>query len=442
MRARTAAEDAVLASDDYYTEHQLLVADTPDADPTIPGLTVYNAEAYFGEDPLIKATITADLENPLVQAAFTLHLGTGSKSLSPYMIGGLNVGGRPLFDAGRYLMLNTRTVGRYSGAPPAWAMPWRPVFSGRIDTSDPGGEDDTLIVSCRDFYSDWMDRQIEPALATGSWPIAAGTISGVLTYLISLFAADWIGPPRTVLEIVGSPGLAIPAYNQEPGSGLLALRAAALLNGWDLRGRFNDLDQWQMVYREPDRALTGPQLMFGPGRQLAFHGLAKSRDEVRNRVSVTPADPPRAPQIVEDVTSILKYNKKALGVAEDTASRIRTPAQALVLAQAILADTKEPKRTAVVDMNYQPLIEVNDVLRLSPNNVQYDGSMTLAVSGYTHTFAEDGSVVTQVSTRDLPAAANSYWRRDEPIMEYRSFDPPSGVAAEGATWTQYKSVVQ
>jgi hypothetical protein len=293
-----------------------------------------------------------------------------------------------------------------------------------------------------------MDRWIEPQDSRGSWEISGydpvtnptgGDPASIFAQLIALFTEGWEGPPgHPLLTIVGTPTLVIPTYNQEPGSGLLALRSAALLNAWDLRGRFNEDDEWVLTYSEPDRALTGPQLVFGPNRQFAFRGLAKNRDEVRNRVAVTPSDPPREPQVVEDPTSQDTYGKKFVGVAEDAASRIRTPAQALALAQGILADTKEPKKTAQLDLHFQPLVEINDVIRLTANNRQFDSNLTLAISGYTHTIDRDGAARTSLSTRDLPAAANAYWRREEPIMEYRSLYPPSGSAAEGAYWTQYK----
>jgi hypothetical protein len=438
MRVRSAAEDTVLASDDYYTEKKIVIGEVP------AGLD-YDLARYISEDVLLSGTVTADLENPLVVADLKLSLGLGTQNLSPYITGGLWVNGRPLFDPGRYLTMFTRTVGRYLGALPAYAMPWRPMFSGRIDTADPGGEVDTLGLVARDWYSDWMDIQIEPQDGLGSWQIdgfnettqTGGDPSSIFAQLLDLALQDWIGPTgQGTITIVGDPGIAIPTYMQDPGSLLLALRSVALLNGWDMRGRWNALDQWVLTHSQPDRSLSGPQLIFGPRRQYAFQGLAKSRDEVRNRVAVTPADPPRTPVIVEDKASQDQYGKKYLGVAEDQASRIKTPAQALALALAILADTKQPKIMAVADLNYQPLIEINDVLRFPADNILHDGDLIVAVSGYTHTFGEDGSVVTRVTTRDLPAAANAYWRREEPKMSYSSFDPPSGFAAEGARWTQ------
>jgi hypothetical protein len=433
MRARTFLEDEVLASDDYYTETQFLVGDTP-------GTYLYDPAAHLGYDPFLSGTIEADLEQPLVQGQFTFELGAGTKSLSPYVARGVVAGGRPLLDPGRYLLAKARTVGRYPGAPVASLMPWRAIFAGRIDTADPGGDDSTLVLSCRDWFSDWMDLWIEPQESTGVAIIEGGGSDSIFAQLIALFTAGWVGPFGAPLVMgAGSGTLYVPSYTQEPGSGLLALREVALLDGSDLRGRFNSADQWVLTYTTPDRQLIGSQVTFGPGRQLGFRGLAKSRDEVRNRVSVTPADPPRDPQVAEDMASQAKYGKKFLGVAEDAASRIRTPAQAAALATAILLDTKEPKVTAVVDLNFQPLVEINDVFRFMANDVQTDADLVLAVSGYTHNFADDGTVVTTLKTRDLPAAANARWRREAPKMFYSSVYPPSGFAANGARWVQQRT---
>lgn len=446
MRARTTTEDAVLASDDYYTQTQLLMGDLPDVCP-------YDITNYLGANPLVGGTITADLEAPLVRAELQLDLGDGPGNLSPYMTGGLRIPNdtRPFFDPGRYIKLRTRTVGRYDGAPPEYLMPWRTIFSGRIDSADPGLDDDTLELTARDWYCDWLDRWIEPEPDRYSWIISGydpvtnptgGDAATIFSQLIGLFTEGWTGPPGApLLYIPVAPvNFAVPTYAQDPGSGLLALRSVALLNGWDLRGRFNEDDEWVLTYSEPDRTLAGSLYVFGPKRQYAFRGLSKSREEVRNRVRVVPSDPPRTPVIREDAASIAAYGLLFLGVQEDAASRVKTEAQATALADAILADTKQPKKMAVVDVPYQPLLEVNDVLMFRADNRRHDSDLTLACSGYTHTFGEDGLALTTINTRDLPAAANAEWRRGQPQTQYYSSTyPPTGTASEGARWVQLEA---
>lgn len=439
MRTATAAELEVYASDDYATETRLLVGDVP-AEASLDPVD------FLGYDPFLGVTLESDVESPVVKGEIILALGSGTQSLSPYMTGGMWVGGRPLFDSGRYVSLFTRLVGRYRGAPPAGLMPWRPAFLGEIDTSDPNAEDETLTLHCRDFYSDWLDCQLEPNEDTGSWQITGGNVTDVLAQLIALTLTGpnvlhpWVGPVgQAFFNTIGTPTLGIPTYMQEPGSLLLALQSAASLNGWDLRGRFNALDQWVMTYYEPDRARTGPVSVVGPDRWVSFQGLAKSRDEVRNRVRVVPADAPRTPAIREDQTSIDTYRLKPVSVAEDAQSRILSWDQADALALAILLDSKSPKVMATVDTNYHPFVELNDVLILQANGITHDTDLVASPSGLTHAIAGDGSALTTLHTRDLPAAASARWRQGEPRMAYSSLNPPSGVAAEGARWVHQKA---
>lgn len=434
-RPLSAVELEVLASEDYYPEVQLFLGDTPAARTYVPAL-------YVGADPVEGLSVVGDIEQVVTTAEIVVTQGTGRTSLSPYAADGIQLNGRPVFDPGRYLTVMTRLVGRYRKAPPADLMPWRGVFDGRIDAADPQ-DDGTVHVHCRDWYCDWLDRWIRPNPVTGSWAIPEGDWASVFDDIFALgWLEGWPLPPgQSILQTVGSPTLLVPAYNQEPMSGLLALRTVALLSGWDLRGRWwspagGGPEYWTLVYSEPDRALAGVQNIYGPNRQYAFRAAPKSRDDVRNYVQVTPSDPPRNPMVQEDPTSQLNYGFKPLFLAEDEQSRIRTPEQAQALAVAILSDTAEPKITAQVDLNFQPTIEVNDVLRFLANGSAIDRDLVTAVATYRHDLltGPEGFASTTVGTRDAPAAANQEWLKTDPKQRYTSLYPPSGVAAEGARW--------
>lgn len=313
-------------------------------------------------------------------------------------------------------------------------LPWRPVFVSRIDSADPASEDNTLVLQCRDITSDVLDRWIEPPVRL----IPANDANRVIQELLALGFPELSGNDLAHQFLsLDEHTILIPAYNQQPMSALLAMREVALLDGSDLRGRWSPFraDHFALAYYIPDRAITGLTYTIGPGKYFTLGGLTKSRDEVRNRVSVTPSDPPRTPVVLEDATSIAKYGLRFLGVVEDEQSRIRTPEQATALATAIRSDTKEPKVMVVLNGPFLPFVEINDVLVLEANDKHHDTDLVVAVSGYIHTFDPDGTVRTTLNTRDLPAAANAEWRKGEPKMDYVATADPTGTAPEGAVWT-------
>lgn len=321
-------------------------------------------------------------------------------------------------------------------------IPWRPCFTGVIDSANPASDDkDVLVVKCRDVYADVLDAWIEPSRLM-AWEMPEENIDTLLQDLMDLSPATAGSPPGIQFSMIGVPNMLVPAYFQDPGSVLLAMRTAGLQNGWDLRGRWGtppySADQYVLTYYEPDRAGAEGSTAIFPNRYYALHGLDKSRDEVRNVVWVKPSDPPR--DVVEKISqgSIDKYRRKFMMVSEDVISLIRTPEQADALATAILSDTSEPKVMAEIEMRFMPFIEINDTLEIWPNGVHHDAIFRMAISGFTHTFAENGDVTSVIRTRNAPAAANEEWRRGEigvtKPQTIISIDQPTGAAPKGSIY--------
>jgi hypothetical protein len=314
-------------------------------------------------------------------------------------------------------------------------VPWRPIFHGVIDSADPASDaEDVLVLTCRDSMADALDRWIVPPAGQNGFFIDAENVDDSLRDLMRAAGDEDLVP----FAVDGDPNMLIPEYFQVPQPLLLAMRQLALQNGWDLRGKWGTppygTDLLVLTYYQPDRLLSQGYTYIGPDRVISYRGFTKSRDEVRNRVRVTPSDPPRTPIEVFDATSIAKYGDRFLGVTEDVASRIASSAQASALADAILSDTKEPKIMAELEMRLMPFVEINDLIYLAQNYVHSDTAKYLAVSGYTHTLI-DGDGTTVLRTRDAPAAANSYWRSGKPKTTFVSTVAPIGPLPEGAVWT-------
>jgi hypothetical protein len=323
--------------------------------------------------------------------------------------------------------------------------PWRPFFTGRIDTVDPAADDgDTLVLTCRDLYSDVLDAWIVPQNGNGSFRMdnedGGDDIGDLLGNLFGLgrYSPMWTSN-GVYFAVVGSPNMIVPTYMQDPMSMLLAMRTAGLQNAWDLRAKWGTPpyleNQLVLTYYEPDRTASGFINTLGPARYFTVPEMGLSRDEVRNLWRVTPSNPPRQPVEVYDEVSWLKYGPKYAAISEDATSLIETPEQALVLANGLLSDTREPKVTAQIERRFYPYVEINDIYILTGNNVHHDQSMFVAVTGYSHTITEDGNGTTTMRCRRNAAAASLEWRqRIAPARQYLSTDDPTGVAIRGARW--------
>lgn len=438
MQAHTEAEGDALLSDHYAIHSRLWAHDDywAPTGTTPRGQGVLIAESV-GEDPFLSGSITADLDQPLQRADYRLNLGRLSTSLSPYMDVGVKAfaSNRPLLDPGIYLRHETKCVPFHLN--PA-AFPWRPVFIGRIDRTDPASDgNDVVAVQARDVFVDYMTTWIEPHPTTFDHLMPEAVIESTLLDLLVLGVLPTDIQPQ--LAIQGTPNMLIPSYYQPPGSTLLAMRQAGLLNAWDLRGRWAPSGtEFELTYYEPDRALAaGPQFFILPERYISIQGLAKDRTEVRNIVQVVAADAQRSSSRAADTTSIANYGPLYMGIFEDELSRITTLAQASQLSGAILSDTKDPKVQAAFEVRYQPFIEVNDVAQIVANGIHHDNDIIAALSGFTHTFHENGDATTLLRTRDRPAAANQEWRdRAGAKTQFTSTSPPTGSAPERARWSQ------
>lgn len=435
MHPHSQMEEEAIQSEHYGIELQLYVDQVPQG-------TAIDMESYLGSPVTLSATITADLEQPVIAGDIRLHLGKDATNLSPYMSTGARAFDRPLFDPGLYVSLYARCVGLNAGSPDPESYPFRPIFVGRIDAADPTVGEDVLELQCRDVFADVLDTWIEPSLE--GWTTTDGMADEVLLELLSIADASGNvtsgGLSDTPFGVIGSVPLLIPSFPVGGISTLLLMRETGLQSGWDLRGRFGTPpfgpDRYVLTYYPPDRALSGAPSILGPNRYLGIRRMPKSRDEVRNVVEVTPSDPPRTPIKLLDEVSIAKYSRRYLGVSEDVSSHIQTPDQTLALGRAILSDTKEPKIMAEIETRFLPFVEINDFYILDANNVHHDEDLPLAISGFTHTLTEDGDGTTTLRTRDLPAAANSEWRRGEAKKQYISTEPPTGMAARGARWSR------
>ncbi len=144
--------------------------------------------------------------------------------------------GRPLFDAGRYLTLQTATTPLGSRPDP---IAWHAVFTSRIDDSDPaaGGDSDVMTIGARDTTCDVLDTWIEDTLGTLADPFGDANVDLVLfAFLEAGFGP--VQPIRLVTDPIPGPSIFVKGTTYDPASTLLYMRMLALLTGarWRVNG--------------------------------------------------------------------------------------------------------------------------------------------------------------------------------------------------------------
>jgi hypothetical protein len=133
--------------------------------------------------------------------------------------------------------------------------------------------------------------------------------------------------------------------------------------------------------------------------------LALSISNIRNVVEVTygRTQDERTTIVVKDDTSITKYGRRFMSVAEDAGSQVDTAGEALDFGNAILDALKEPEADFELPMLYFWPAELQDFYRLTANGEHFSSDTNVAVVGIRHTGTQS-QARTSIVARSKPAA--------------------------------------
>lgn len=407
----------------------------------------------LGVNPFVSGTITADRENPIQRCSAVFKLGTGNaRYMNPFLSASATFfGGLGQIEIGSLFELQTLCLPPDQSSPIQDVAPsgfrYRCVFRGYVDDVRLDSKRGLLQVQARDVLARTADRWFDTITDTDTGPnvgftVPGGTIDDVLG---TLYTA--IDSPSGPLVVVGTPTLALSDFWQPAASALDTMRKYGLQNGWDLRGRWDLIttDSLSPTYYEPNRNKTEPtdtgfwsftHGFAGNPKYYEITQLGRSLAPVRNRCDVIPGDATRVPQRVEDAASIATLGVRYAQLSEDRSSHITDEASALTLATIMLSELLEGPNTIGLEMPYFWPVEVNDLFRVLPNDVNYDREFVYGVSSVVHTFSENGDARTEISGGPQPGAAGSDWRRAPPSSVYTRTTAPAGPAREGAIWGQ------
>ena len=273
----------------------------------------------------------------------------------------------------------------------------------------------------------------------GTWPTGAGstvtfggvtfrekgattTVTGtaVETVMQQLLNDNMSSAPTLTTPV--SPSWLIRVYQQQRTGAFAAIRALADQIGWDLRYKWHaGSSDYRLELNDVPRGKTTPDRTFTPSQRFKLNRLEAKLEGIRNVIRVIFLDsqdldaggfPKRKVVEVSDATSITKYGRRFMEVSEGKTSNIDTTAEATTLANAILADLKDPTAEMEVEMPFFPFVELHDLYRFTADGIHSDVDQDLAVVAYQHNM-NSAEATTTLTCRGKPSGGYTRWLKTE-----------------------------
>lgn len=264
-----------------------------------------------------------------------------------------------------------------------------------------------------------------------SWPTGSGAtvVSGGVTFtesgtqdetgtpietLIAQLLADNGLSSYTTLNCPVSPAWNVKPYTQQRQPVWEALQTITDQLGWWLRFEW-DGSKFELTLKEPARTSATVHKTLPITDEVACDKFAVDVWSIRNCVRVIYSDsatrdpngdPLRKAVEVKDTTSIAKYGgfERWCELAESSSSAIDTSTEANRLANAVLADLKEPLAGLGVTFPPDPYLELGDRITMVADGLRYTADQTLAIASIRQTFSAE-EATTAVELIGAPCAA-------------------------------------
>lgn len=246
----------------------------------------------------------------------------------------------------------------------------------------------------------------------------SGTTGLALETLIQQLLNDNGLGSLVTLQTPVSPGWQVKPYLQQRESVMDAVEAMVDQLGWWARFEWNaGLGRYELALVQPDRTSVTVHKVLDQAEEGDCDELGLAVWDIRNVVRViygdsSSRDPTgsavRITREVSDSASIAKYGRRFMEIAEDDASNIDTAAEADRMANAALADLKEPLIGTSWSFPSDFYLELGDRITLPADNLRFTTAQTLAVNSLKHTFRPT-SASTSVTLRGLPASKQAGW---------------------------------
>jgi hypothetical protein len=190
--------------------------------------------------------------------------------------------------------------------------------------------------------------------------------------------------------------------------------------GWDLRFNWSGTEaggDYLLTFKAVNRSAPGVVWSFGASSYFDVQRVTRAIGDIRNAVLVafydsealdpTTKQPLRSTVVASDATSISKYRRRYMELAEPATTAVTTRAIATLLANAALSDLKEPLVACEVTLPYFWALELNDYVTLKANQIHFDADQSVAIVSVKHSFSsagDDGSGTerTVIGVRGMP----------------------------------------
>lgn len=397
MRTITAAEDRLLSLTNRSEHLRVLI----DRDGTSNFVDVSDLSDY---DWIKSVRWGENIDRPVASATVTLVRENYDLSLAPLDAASKFNQAAQLIEIHRLIKIETAVL-------PMDAIPadadFELMFEGRIDKIQWGGLGSKIVLTCRDLGGDLQSEFIEIQTQHGF----TDQLNVVIQDILDTHASS----PPTLL-VASTPSFAIDTYLQQKQPIMKAIRTLGLLIGFDVRYRFDNAGgDHRLTLIEPDRAPSSVDRTFGPDDYDDLPNVSINSINIRNVIRVIYTDSGTGVKTIiesSDAASITRFGRRFMEITEGAASVITGSAAATRLADAALAELKDPELESSSRQDYFSKIQLMDFYRWLANNIHYDTDQELAVTGYQHTASVSGATVsikTEMQLRGKPSVGKKRW---------------------------------
>ena len=216
-----------------------------------------------------------------------------------------------------------------------------------------------------------------------------------------------------------SPSWVVRPYLQSRDSVANALATLVDQIGWCLRWKWDSgTSAFRLTFFAPDRVTTTPVKTIAADAEWSTDGLSREVSKVRNVVRVVYGDaadrdatgqPNRKAVVVTDATSITRYGRRFMEISEASASNISSMSEATTMANAVLADLKEPESILAVTIPLDHFMELGDIVSVPADGLRFSASQALAVTALSHDLDNEGRATTKLTLSGKARSGFDSW---------------------------------
>lgn len=430
MRTLSSTDTALLTHPTQGVQVWIKVEMTRTSSPLWGAETWVDLTDLAGHDWVLGVNYGEDIDTPAADCTIKLlrRIGTyNNMNLSPFMTSSVPNQGGVLIKPYRKVRVSVASCAM--GTPRSSAT-FNVVFRGRVDSY--AISDNDITVKCRNQVGELQDAFILKERGYGSYTPATAT-NNDLEDLIQDVLDDNYNTTSPIGGSAGAPytlysrnGTAATPWNsgsdatnwsmlfwtQQKMSVWQAIQAMAQNIGYQLRIRYHEgsgIDDFVLVLEEPERSTTTADLTLDPKLgQVSIDSIGISNETIRNfwRVSYAKSGAEFDSYEAEDTTSQTNYGYRPAELQHGSSSIISESSEVVALANALLADTKDPTMDVTATLGYAWYLQLNDLIALEPDDETFDAQQKLAVYSIRHSLEQGGRAMTALGLSGKPKFAH------------------------------------